>query len=580
MSNKPSDRSNTSTRDILASSIARWPAVIGASLLVYLVCAVFFPILHFEFVDYDVPDQMFASPYGQGLSFENVKYIFTSRCVTSYYPLRSLSYAVDYDLWGLYPGGFKLTNGLIHLANVLLVFWLMLRLFRHPFAGGVSPWLRRDVCVATFSAGIYAVHPVVVEPVVWVAGREELLMTLGTLGCVHFHLTARRLAEEGGKPRRSAACYGAAAICCAAACLSNAVGAVIPLLIVAWDVLTLPRPKLSRIVRGTSVLWAVGVATIVVKRLGADSSLSALAKETGVFSMQRLSLVLNVYWLNLKTLLWPRVLAIEYPSIDPGGVADARVILGGIAVGLTCAILWVFRREKLILFGLLWYGLALGPTAQIMPHHIDRSDRFLYLPLIGLVLALAMGLRPLVDRFKGRELAMAAVAGVLSLLLLDTLSATQVQTWRTSLLMWGNCLRVDPNNGKAHGGLADNLAIAGRFERALQHYRQSLLLDQNNLHSLKKAALLLATCPVERFRNYDGAVALAERAHELAEPLDPSPAMVLAEVYAQAGRAEMAVTTTEEAIRVAEAAGKSELAGELRSRLELYQDGTGALHPP
>ena len=119
---------------------------------------------------------------------------------------------------------------------------------------------------ATFSAGLFAVHPVVVEPVTWVAGREELLMTLGTLGCVHFHLTARRLERRGRQNPRAMACFFSAALCCAAACLSNAVAAVIPLLIVAWDVLTLTGPKLWRIVGGTSALWSGACSDRWVKR--------------------------------------------------------------------------------------------------------------------------------------------------------------------------------------------------------------------------------------------------------------------------------------------------------------------------
>ena len=89
------------------------PVLLAALALAYLVAVVFVPILGFEFVDYDVSTSVVRNPHIRGLSGENLKHIFTSRCIESYYPIRTLTYAVDYSLWGLNPGGFKLTNGLV-----------------------------------------------------------------------------------------------------------------------------------------------------------------------------------------------------------------------------------------------------------------------------------------------------------------------------------------------------------------------------------------------------------------------------------------------------------------------------------
>jgi tetratricopeptide (TPR) repeat protein len=548
---------------------AHWPKLLAAAVaLACLVSAVFFPIVDFEFVDYDVRAQVVDNPYIRALSVENLKHIFTSRCATSYYPIRTLTFATDYQLWGLKASGFKLTNGLIHLTNVLLVFWLILRLFRHAAStnGSHSWW---DFSVATFSAGVFAVHPLVVEPVAWVAGREELLMTLGALGCIHFHLSGRRQAEAGGKTSTVIAFHAGAALCCVAACLSNAVAAVIPLLITAWDVLMLARPKLRRIFYGTFALWAIGVATVVIKKLGSEGDF--VAQQVGMFSTERLALVLNVFWLNLKTLVWPTQLAIEYADARPQSFPDTGIILGVIAVGLLCAVLWTLRRQKLALFGLVWFGLALGPTSQIMPHHIHRADRFLYLPLVGLAILIAIGLRPLVTVLKGRVTPVVIAAlGLLSLL--SILSAGQVRTWQSSASMWENCLRVDPNNALAHGGMADNLAAAGQFDKAIEHYRAAVLINPDNPDTLKNFAVLLATCHRKELRDYKLAMRLAERACKLTNHSDLAAVMAVAEIHAQAGRSEMAVAATEKAITLAEDAGDEKMAGELRSRLKLFQN--------
>jgi len=635
------------------TSPARWPTLLALIALAYLVFAVFYPMLGFEFVDLDVASQVVRNPQIQRLSAENLKEIFTSWCVTSYYPIRTLSYAVDHQIWGLNPKGFKLTNALIHLANVLLVFWLILRLYRHPAMAHGSPKRWWAVSVAGFSAAIFAVHPVVVEPVVWVAGREELLMALGALGCIHFHLTARRLGEDGGKRPQAVVCHACAALCCAVACLSNAVAAVIPLLIVSWDLLTLAPPRLRRLLYGTSTLWAISGATIVLKKLG--QSMEPSRPDVALVSLERLMRVLNVYWLNLKTLAWPTHLTIDYPRVVPQSFRDEGVILGGLAVGLTCAVLWSLRRRKLALFGLLWFGLALAPSSQIIPHHLARADRFLYLPLAGLAVAAAAGLRPLGSVLRNRPAVGTVIAaGLLVLLGLDKLSAARLQTWRDSLSMWKECVRTNPNNAYAHACLADSLSEKGRFDLAIPHYRSSLSIDPdgktaiNNYafrlatwpderlrdykaairlarygceqtkwgdpqlcHTLAVAhmnfasalrrdrrfdlaiknynkaieanpdyevplfnlALLLATCSDPKFRRPEEAVRLAERACGLIDDPDPVPLSILGEVYAQTGRFDKAIATTERAVELARAAGDSETAAELERRLDLYRAG-------
>jgi tetratricopeptide (TPR) repeat protein len=506
------DRATTSDASTPAGKPAGWSVALAATTLVLLTAAVFYPIVGFEFVDFDVHQHVTQNPRIRGLTAENLKHIFTSRCITSYYPVRTLTFAIDHQIWGLDPGGFKLTNGLIHLGSVFLTFWLVLRLFRHPSAPRQSRGAGWDVCAATFSAGLFAVHPVVVEPVTWVSGREELLMTLGALGCLHFHLTARRFAAEPGRTKAAWACHAGAAFCCVIACFSSALAAVIPGLVVAWDLLTLPKPRLRRIFTGTVALWAIGVATIVIKRFGESDDVQILPT---AFSPERAMLILNIYWLNLKTLFWPTRLALYYDWEYPQGFLDSKVILGGVTLLLTFAILWKLRRRTLVLFGLLWFGIALAPVAQIMPHHIHRADRFLYLPLAGLAVALALGLRPLANVLRRRDVMAAVIAaGAASLLLLGAQSAIHLRTWRTSIFTWEQCLWVNPQNARALDAFADNLAWAGRYDEAVSYYESALAIRPTNTEILTSFAITLAVGP-EPVRDLQRAIELATRASEL-----------------------------------------------------------------
>ncbi len=338
-------------------------------------------------------------------------------------------------------------------------------------------------------------------------------MTLGALGSIHFHVAARRLGIEGGRNRAVLACHAGAALSCAVACLSNVVAAVIPLLITAWDLLTLARPKWRKILYGTAALWVIGAATVLIKKLGDHPPLT---EPSQVLSGPWLLLILNVYWLNLKSLFWPAQLAVHYGLPSPEGFLEAAVILGAAATVLTCLLLWTLRRRKLMLFGVVWFALALAPTLQIMPHHIARADRFLYLPLVGLAVAAAMGLRPLGNALRSRTARVGMIsAGVLGLLLLSALSARQVRTWPDSYTLWEHCVRVAPDNAFAHSSLADNLARRGQFRRAVLHYQTALRIRPDHAETLGDFAWFLTTCDDPQWRDYGRAVRLADWACRL-----------------------------------------------------------------
>lgn len=513
---------------------------LAVAILAGLVAVVLLPSVPFEFSeDMDVHEQLVNNAYIRQLKWENLQHILTAPCVTSYYPVRTMSYALDYQIWGLRPAGFRFTNGLLHLANVVLVFCLVLRLYRYPEAG-LGPNESWNVFWAAASAAVFAVHPVVVEPVAWIPGREELLMTLGALGCLHFHVSARRLGAQEGYGCAARAYHLCAALACAFACLSNAVGAIIPCLVTAWDVLTIPRLTLVKLLRGTAVLWLIGLLTLFVKATGDGGP---VAEKNAWPSAERALLVLHVYWLNLQTLAWPRDLALLRPGIAPTSFLQAGVLLGSLMVALSLGTLLFLRRQRLMCFAMVWFFLALVPTSQVMPHHIQRADRFLYLPLAGLAVAAAFGMRWIVSGSSLRFRVVVATCVGAAVLVLTMASTLQVQQWRDAVVIWENCLRVDPDSSIANYSLGAILARRGETERALRHYEAALRLSPSTPHFQIGLAVLLATCPEKRFRDFDRAIRLAAKAVEL----DPSCFPILlqlrtrfAESLGEEGRAETA----------------------------------------
>lgn len=514
----------------------------AAAVVAVLVAAVFHPMLGYGIVGLDVEGHVVENPDIQGIGWENLKQIFSSWCTTSYYPLRSMSFALDYHFWGLNPVGYKLTNILAHLASVLLVFWLALRLFAWPRRVGADPATQTDVLAAVAAAAVFAIHPVVVEPVAWVSGREELLMTLFGLLCVHFHLAARRLSLEGGAAHQIVAWHVLAILACAAACLSNAVGAVIPLLILVIDLLILKKPVFWRILAGTGPLLLIGAAAFSIKKIGEFQDPPG---EVAAVSLQRLAMVFNSYYLNLKSLIWPVDLAIFYPPLAPNGFADLDVVLGIAAAALTLAALWTLRREKFLLLGLLWFLLTLAPSSQILVHHVHRADRFLYLPLAGLAVGIAFALRGLAHRAPRRAATMAmAVIGIVALLVAGRLSAAQVRTWQNAPSMWANCVRVSPTNLRFRENYAECLASEGLLARAVEQYERILQAVPHHQMATVRLARLLATADDERIRDPERAFQLAEAAYSRNPVFFRAAADIrtlLAEDQAEAGQFDRAI---------------------------------------
>jgi len=464
---------------VLSTSGARHIA--AALVIAATVLAVFGPALGYGFSYYDDNYQVLNNPLIRDLSPRGLARMFTRRSLTSYYPVRVLSLAFDYAVWGARPAGYHLTSVLLHALNAVLVYGLCVRLcvgFGARTGGRQAPRMR---FVALFGALLFAVHPVVVEPVVWVGGREELLMVLFVLCALLAH--ARRAAPADGRDNTNAAGGGPAtlrvavwpSIFCVLACLSNVVGAVTPLLVVAHNAAAAlarrTRPLGAGLFRGTAVMWAVAVVTIVVKL--SDSAATADYEIVDTLRMtagQRVLTVFSAYWLNVTTVLWPRTLVAMYPKTVAESVLEPGVWLGGGAVLCTAWCLWGALRRPVVAFGLLWFLCALAPAAQVLPHHILRADRFLYLPLVGVACAVCGLLRPAVRSRAAGALCVAV------LLVLGLRSVRQRRFWHDSMTLFAHELSVNPENLASHYNLANLLAKEGRLKEAVQHYAEAARL--------------------------------------------------------------------------------------------------------
>lgn len=490
-----------------ADRARRRTGVVAALVLLGLVGGVYGRVVTHGWAGYDEYEQVLHNPLAHSLAPANLVRIFTSRSITSYYPVRLLSLAVDYAIWGPNPAGFHLTNLLVHAANVLLVYALLMRL-PGRLRGRDGAW---DAVWAGLGAALFAVHPVVVEPVAWTGAREEVLMVLGTLVAVHAHLAARARWETGRR-RGALGWHAVAAAGCFVACFSQIAGVASVVLLLVLDLVRVERPGWRAIAAGLALPAAIAAAASVAKLLEPQPAASAEAVLEAIQPGHRPLLVLHHYALNLAALGWPKDLSLISPYVVPNRWAAPTVLAGLAAVGATLAAVGVAWRRgwRMTAAGLAWFVLTLAPTSQIIVHRILRTDRALYLPLVGLALA---GAGILGRARQGAIRWAAAAGGVVLVAVLTAAAVPQVALWRDSVALFTHVARLYPTSASAHKNLGAALDEQGRLREALAAYARAIELRPGDPDIHINAGNVYAQ--EERYRmaerHYRAALALSDR---------------------------------------------------------------------
>ena len=480
-------------------------AVCGFLLLA--IALVFSQTVRHEFVNFDDQIYVYENLHVQkGVTPEGFVWAFTSFDAANWHPLTWLSHMLDVQFYGLWAGGHHLTNVLLHALGVIVLF-LVLR----QMTGRQWP----SALVAT----LFAIHPLHVESVAWVAERKDVLSGL------FFVLT---LAAYLGYVRRpfSVPRYLLVVLCFALGLLSKPMLVTLPLMLLLLDYWPLGRfgatgsgaatlvpgsaasdgrramgdgrteDAATTMVSGlpSSAGSAVGQAgalrsdllRLIVEKipfllLAAASCVATLMAQTrAMITLERLPFsyragnVVVSYVAYLGQFLYPIGLAVFYPH--PQG-ALSRWAIGGcllLLLGFSIvAVMWR-RSRPYLLVGWLWYlGMLVPVIGLVQVGSQARADRYMYLPLVGPSLALAWTTMEFVGGSSVRRW-LCGVAWVLVLVPLMGLSWQQASAWRDSEALWMHALTWTTRNAPAHNSLALALAGRGQVDEAISHYQKAL----------------------------------------------------------------------------------------------------------
>lgn len=437
---------------------------------------VFLPLRGAEFLHYDDNLDVTENIHVRaGLTWDGLRWAATS--TPRWIPLTWLSHMVDCELFGLDPGAHHLTSVAWHVANTALLLYVLLRL-----TGALWP--------SAFVTALFALHPLHVEPVAWIAARPHLLCTAFWLAAI---LAYVRYTERRTRPRYLLVC-----LCMLLSLLSRSMAVTLPLTLLLLDYWPLRRWPIpfngaaaGRLLREKLplLILAAGGALVQVAEQRSAGSLASV----GVLPISwRIAHAILNYTTYVSKMFWPVNLAIEYPlqrEFPPAGQIVAALAVLTLA---SIAVTGLGGKRPYLVTGWLWYLITLLPvTGLLQMGHQTMADRYTYVPLIGLFLIIAWGAaeaarnRPVVR-------AVLSVTGVVTILLCGDLARRQIGYWHDGITLFRHTLAVTADNSYAEVDLGAALAAAGQHEEARAHFTAALRIDPYNSEALNNMGVMLA----------------------------------------------------------------------------------------
>lgn len=456
-----------------------------------------------EFVNYDDPDYVTSNPHVQaGISAAGVRWALQSGEASNWHPLTWISHQLDASLFGTRAAGHHATSVVIHALNAVLAF-LALR------------QLTGALWTPFFFAALFAWHPLRVESVAWVAERKDVLsgsFWFATLWAYGVYAQRRQRGERGARTGRP---YALALLACALGLMAKPMLVTLPCVLLLLDVWPLrrwvpaartagsPRESVSRLVVEKLPFFALALASSVVTyHVQKDGGAVSVALSLPL----RLENALVAFASYLGKFFWPVDLAVLYPH---PGEWPGRVVLasGVIVLALTVLAVTLRRRRPWFTVGWLWFLGTLVPVIGLVQVGLQSmADRYTYLPMLGVQLALIWTVREFAATPGARRAWSMAAVAILAAIAIRT--HDQIGVWKNSFTLFDHAIAATSRNYLAHDNRGLWLFNAGRVDEAMADYRRSLAINPAylNAHNNLGYAFAQTGRPAEAIPEYRAAL--------------------------------------------------------------------------
>src|SRR4051812_8023553 len=449
------------------------------ALLIGLTVGVFWPVWRFDFINFDDPIYVSENPQVlHGFNHESINWAFRTGYASNWHPLTWLSLMLDVQLFGSKPGVHHAVNLFFHAANVLLLFLVLLRMTK-------ALWR------SAFVAALFAIHPLHVESVAWIAERKDVLsgfFFLLTIFAYARYATSKAPVEKSElhnpqSPHTSPILrplpYVIALLLFAFGLMSKPMLVTMPFVLVLLDYWPLERLELNSKTLKLKTLGPLILEKIPFFALSAASSLVTMTVQTPAM-VDPNALPLSARFANaalatfnyLRQTFWPTHLAVFYPyPVDLPWLAAGAV--GVLLLLISAAAIFLARRVPSAPVGWFWYlGMLVPVIGLVQVGSQARADRYTYLPLIGIFVLLAWGAVKAAN--SKRWSVLLAPGAALIVAVLSVRAHEQVQHWLNSEALFTHAAKVTDDNYSALGGLGIVELQRGNYTQAMKHLTAAL----------------------------------------------------------------------------------------------------------
>lgn len=431
--------------------------------------------VQFDFVNFDDPVYITQNSHIQtGMTPDSVKWAFSTTYFGLWNPLVWLSFMVDYELHGLNARGYHLTNLILHFLSVLLLMWLLNR-------------MTKALWPSAFAAALFALHPMHVESVAWLAERKNVLSAFFWMLslCLYVYYTEKPAVKR----------YLTVLFAFILALMSKPMVVTLPFVMILLDYWPLRRLEpqkgimdmIGRQLKEKTPFFILSTVFIILTlNIPHERDLRQLPMG---LSLANASVSAITY--PAKT-LWPQNMAVFYPFPDamPLGQISVAVFL---LIMITAAVILTRKRFPFLFVGWFWYVITIIPVLGII-HIADfaMADRYYYLPSIGIGIMMAWGIPQLLPNreIRGKILFPAAIV---FLAVISLITWRQCGTWRNSTGLWMHALKVTKNNALAYNNLGYTLFNEGKVKESIECYNRSLGITKGDASAYNKRGIAYAS---------------------------------------------------------------------------------------
>ncbi len=504
------------------------PKASGWLLLILIITyIVFIPSLYNSFTTWDDPDLLTQNPLVQSVSWQNIKKIFTTSIEGRYYPLTILSFAIEFKLWGLNPYFYHLTNLILHLINIILVFWVL-------------QYLKLNLRVCLFATLLFGLHPLQVESMAWVSSRKDVLFAGFLLLAILNYIKAKTYLDQSKK-------YSLLALLCFVVSLfAKPMGVSLPFVLLLIDFYFTDKINRKDVLNKLPYL-ALAVLVCFIHWWAFDAAYA--------FPANRIYSFIDRFWFSclatlfyISQIIFPTILSCFYPL--PKTINGHYSFIVYAAPLIVFGLIYLILRNKYLgkaRVAFLFFLVMMFPVL----HFIKINDsliyeRFVYIPSLGIFILLAVIIDWLLkkDSKKPGLALLIKWIFILYIIYLASLSFVRTQIWKNDEKLWSDNIKTFPSNPVAYNNRGSYFWQKGHMRLAFNDFNKAILLEPNyGLAYFNRGNIYAA------YNLYDQAI------KDYSNAVKVNPREILAfnnrgNMYAVLGRPDLAIKDYSEALKI------------------------------